>query len=261
MITRNVKLIKKQEAPIKLYKYCQANEWAEKIITEQKIFFPLPTKFNDIFECSPCYVEPSKIDIENYLKKHNINNPTDKQKIICRKKMNEIVKEELQHTGILCLTTKNDNLLMWAHYAQDHRGVCFEFSPQNNDSYFHEALPVDYNSERKKLNYAKDSKCLVQDIILRKSSDWAVEDERRIIKSCDYMKKESDKRNLNFEKDGGISLEYKKDELTGLYFGARCTVDIINKYKSLCETHGFTNVTFYKMIPGKTEFRLEIVKI
>ncbi|MBE4602019.1 DUF2971 domain-containing protein [Vibrio navarrensis] len=29
--------------------------------------------------------------------------------------------------GVLCFASKNDNLLMWAHYANNHSGICIEF--------------------------------------------------------------------------------------------------------------------------------------
>jgi len=38
--------------------------------------------------------------------------------------------------GILCLTTSPDNLLMWAHYADAHRGFLIEFDSES--SFFHQ---------------------------------------------------------------------------------------------------------------------------
>ncbi len=33
--------------------------------------------------------------------------------------------------GILCFTEKNDNLLMWSHYANSHKGFVLEFYPEH----------------------------------------------------------------------------------------------------------------------------------
>ena len=39
--------------------------------------------------------------------------------------------------GVLCLTEYSDNLLMWAHYAQNHSGFVLEFSAHH--PFFHNA--------------------------------------------------------------------------------------------------------------------------
>src|ERR1051325_9989452 len=41
-----------------------------------------------------------------------------------------------EHVGVLSLTEKADNLLMWAHYAQQHTGFVIEFDADN--SFFHQ---------------------------------------------------------------------------------------------------------------------------
>ena len=41
-----------------------------------------------------------------------------------------------EHIGVLSLTEKPDNLLMWAHYAQQHTGFVIEFDA--DDLFFHQ---------------------------------------------------------------------------------------------------------------------------
>jgi len=39
--------------------------------------------------------------------------------------------------GVISLTTINDSLLMWAHYADNHRGILIEFNTIGSDTNLH----------------------------------------------------------------------------------------------------------------------------
>lgn len=39
----------------------------------------------------------------------------------------EAIAAKMQHQGIACFSAKVDDLLMWSHYADGHRGFCLEF--------------------------------------------------------------------------------------------------------------------------------------
>ena len=39
----------------------------------------------------------------------------------------------LESKKILCLATEHDNLLMWSHYADSHKGICIEYTPFNEN--------------------------------------------------------------------------------------------------------------------------------
>jgi hypothetical protein len=100
--------------------------------------------------------------------------------------------------GILSLTTRRDNDLMWAHYAADHTGMVLEFDtrhdffnlPQIEDEDFTGAQPVAYSPDRPTLknidhfldpSYKADVKTW-EPFILTKSQSWAYEDEWRMIR-------------------------------------------------------------------------------
>lgn len=42
--------------------------------------------------------------------------------------MNDSIDDMRARTRVLCLTEKNDNLLMWSHYADSHKGVVFKLN-------------------------------------------------------------------------------------------------------------------------------------
>jgi len=39
----------------------------------------------------------------------------------------------LETKKILCLAAEHDNLLMWSHYADSHKGICIEYTPFNEE--------------------------------------------------------------------------------------------------------------------------------
>ena len=124
------------------YKYVSC-ETLEKILTNKTILFNNPVNFNDPFDCcfpglSPHY----RSKIEKVIKKtikHNKHIPKKNQGL--DKEINnlalEITKELknllnvlkndwdgfISEFRILCLTKDNDNLLLWSHYADSHKGV------------------------------------------------------------------------------------------------------------------------------------------
>lgn len=84
-----------------------------------------------------------------------------------------------QNIGVFCLTTKPDNLLMWAHYADSHKGVCLQFDGYSRP--FCNAQKVIYAAERLPINPYQDTKddMLVKGL-LTKSDHWRHEEEWRI---------------------------------------------------------------------------------
>ncbi len=94
--------------------------------------------------------------------------------------------------GVFCLTEKSDNLLMWSHYADRHRGFCIEFNGLKlNDFILIKSrkekpislLDVVYNKELPSIpmgNKAVDLDDLLK-FLRTKYEGWKYEDEWRII--------------------------------------------------------------------------------
>jgi len=61
----------------------------------------------------------------------------------------EQIIAQFERTAIFCVTRNRNNLLMWAHYAQQHRGVVLGFRPDiERDSFLAIAKPVQYTDTR-----------------------------------------------------------------------------------------------------------------
>jgi hypothetical protein len=87
--------------------------------------------------------------------------------------------------GVVCLTPRLDNLLMWAHYANNGQGFCIEYEVdwdhQTPDIRY---VPVQYSSAVPELCFSEamfTPHQFLQRVIASKHSDWAYEQEVRLV--------------------------------------------------------------------------------
>lgn len=107
--------------------------------------------------------------------------------------LNANLTEQLTRSRVLCLTERGDNLVMWSHYANSHRGVAFKFRRLEHVNHrFLAAQPVQYSDESvsflglqeyidELFGLAKhDLLPRVWDLAFRKHADWRYEQEWRV---------------------------------------------------------------------------------
>lgn len=88
--------------------------------------------------------------------------------------------------GMLCLTESTESLLMWAHYADSHRGFLIEFD--SNSPFFNQRVgPNDELRHLRKVVYQNKRPSLVLwemeglDALLTKGMEWSYESEWRML--------------------------------------------------------------------------------
>jgi hypothetical protein len=171
------------EPPTSVFKYCPPER--VDILEGLKIRFTQPAVFNDIFECFPGTDQSTDFEkaFENFslgLESHIASHPewTRKarrtfereqarkfekwRKAEAAKSHHERLCEQVQLRssgimGILCLSGKWDNILMWSHYTKDHKGFVIEFA--GDDPFFNLSLSkVNYSDERPLLGNRPDGR-------------------------------------------------------------------------------------------------------
>ncbi|MBS7565309.1 DUF2971 domain-containing protein [Mucilaginibacter sp. Bleaf8] len=196
------------EMPATLYKYRIWSEpYHQKIITEQQVFLASPANLNDPFDASlPFRYDPAELTEDNiFLKmmevgKREYPDKTDTelhQMAFQRqssgvfasgdywKEVHEETKKNLHTTfGILSLTTKRDNLLMWAHYANCHKGFCIGLDTEMLYQAIGGTLgPVIYDDVFPFIPlFEGDVPALIRHMNT-KSKHWGYEDEYRLTKA------------------------------------------------------------------------------
>lgn len=203
------------------YKYCNAKVGFENILTNATLKWTNPQEFNDPFGCQcPLLfetVEKNKVlSLPVGMGKNNIilndvsidfcNRQMDSMRSsLAFRRMEEALIGTVRSSGILCLTKDSQNILMWSHYADNHKGICLGFSPEGlNNSIFKLAKPVLYTYKYPKL-YIDDimrdisdkqfdyTEKLINMYTLTKFKDWAYEKEWRIFEPI-YSEKERIKK-------------------------------------------------------------------
>ena len=184
-------------APASIYKYYSNTERKLNTVKENKMWYSAPSMFNDPFDCE-FMISEDKI-LNNMLQTIPDIKGTKAGSPVWKALKSELnrqipkLKMALEHarhtTGISCFSEKDDSLLMWAHYANNHKGMCVEYELMKfNTQLQYTPVPIIYSKDRVHLesvdivNVEKQIsdyfiKCLVQ-----KSTEWSYEAEWRIIR-------------------------------------------------------------------------------
>ncbi len=118
----------------------------------------------------------------------------------------EMIEKVRDTLGLLSLTSVNDDLLMWAHYADAHRGICLEFDTATDEHLIGAAMPVRYQQDYPVLDFFKtDAFEVGHTVALTKSLAWSYEQEWRTLKP-----------DL-----GRTKAPFPPEALTGIVLGAR----------------------------------------
>jgi hypothetical protein len=159
------------------------------------------------------------------------------------------LQNEISGTGVHSFATNARNLLMWAHYANSHSGVCLIFDVCADVDTFVAALPVSYSGSYPVIQYHTGiGPELIKKSFLTKSSEWAYESERRIF-------------------DRGVARKYlafNSKALFGIVLGANISeVDKSMVYSLLDKRKrkGLPDIKVYQARCSDTEYKLKIWRV
>lgn len=218
------------------YKYMEYGDGAKFLIKDATMKFTNPNEFNDPFDCLPSYalenVEALILkDKETFKKAGDALGYSPSKRIMNKGKMIANLKQSVtkgawqnsikNDIGVCSLTSKACNLLMWAHYGNNHKGIVAEFKnemPENPD-HSEELLcsfHVEYHKD-KPIKELKDTD-FVHDLLV-KGIDWKYEDEIR----C-----------LDMHRRAGVH-RYRRDLLESIILGVKFDEKKINEIKILID--------------------------
>lgn len=194
--------------PSRLYKYVGCAPHHLSILTNLTIRFTQPDDFNDPFDCIPGVLPPQDIArfvdatvarnsatiTQHYTPEAaqrardtmiaEYTNNTDALIARCF----DVVRRNLNTLGILSLADRNDSLPMWAHYADNHRGLVLGLKPTASPlcKRSREAIgegelkPVVYQAQR--LLVHCDPLVIPPEALLIKGVLWSYESEWRVVR-------------------------------------------------------------------------------
>lgn len=256
--------------PKKLYKY-KPWKWVEEekdgkkekhnytmdILTKNELYLNSVSSFNDPFEFIPPIINGTKEQMmEKYLKGKREAGENVKQKDI--DKINYVIQsltddekkqisigmnESFRNTmGVYCFSEKKNNILMWSHYADYHKGICLEFD--HSDPKLFSAERVSYSPDYPQYNLFSTEVEEKNAKYFTKSEDWTYEAEYRIVIP-------------NFaEKAKG----FEPQIITGVIIGCCMPNEQIEEVKEVLQTRK-TPVTLYQARKKERDFGLDIIQI
>lgn len=277
---------------MKLYKYFSPN--LTSVLVNGSVRFSPPRVFNDPFEMRPHISAFSKENIVNAMYDNAMQNAvlTEYEKLnphtkslttpeSFRAELTEILtayktqlpefvaqsltqfietlNENMQEMGIFCLTQNPDSLLMWAHYADSHRGFVIEFDSES--PFFNQAPGLKSDMRYlHKVEYSETRPSIVLSEIkdfssfFTKSDDWKYEKELRMM----YPLSDANAI-IEIENDTIHLFNIPKSAIKSVIFGFR-TSDIKKDEirKILSANEEYKHVKILKANINETHYKLDI---
>ena len=161
--------------------------------------------------------------------------------------------DELRNTmGVSCLSESDNSLLMWAHYANNHRGMCVEYDLLGiNSALKFTAVPVIYSQERACFNFIKlesmqnEAMSLFIHSLTSKSLEWSYEKEWRIIRDQESCGNQWDTNRK------GALLEMIRP--SSIILGCAAEQEFEKEVREYCEN---SRITLYKMEKDPVQYQL-----
>ena len=254
--------------PPRLYKYLNyyepdKTEWTQRLFMNNEIYFAAPKDFNDPFDSVIRISRPkSQTERERFLREwvrkslpHIPEQIADRQvkgsvaigddiphmDEICEK----LTYDAQQWNAVFCMTEKNDSILMWAHYADQHTGFCLEF--ETNTPLFSRVRPVIYAGDLPKQDLVELLAVNVQQLplyLVTKAKDWEYEKEWRLADPG----------------SGAGPQEYPAESLTGVILGCRMDEKNRKQIQEWCRDRDRPPELF-EAKEKRTEYGLDIIPI
>lgn len=258
-----------QPRPAKFYKYRQligdSAKYLERTICHNEIYFAAPETFNDPFDCHPDFSHEGTNEelIVRYMDiaRRHLQPMSEAELLLDAQEMladpmrnprfqpasNAIQDEHARHLrssiGILCLSAVRDDILMWSHYADFHRGVCLEFDGATK--LMMRAIPVSYSQDRPMIHVNRDS------------SDTALE--KSLLTKADQWRYEHEWRLLRYTGGPGV-VQFRPEDLTGVVIGAEASSDTVDLVRGWVNRRA-TPINVYRATKNRHAFALDIIEI
>jgi hypothetical protein len=170
--------------------------WLERTLIQDQLYFSSPASFNDPFDSK---VEPSFDGTDNqkrtYLEKlaaQRFKSASADSKAMIDAALADpdfFIRgyragpmKDIETLGVYCVSRKPDEILMWSHYADSHRGVCLVLALSTMfPNLAVEAVEYPKDNQYPNVNFfTATNDELMQAALLTKSNHWKYECEWRV---------------------------------------------------------------------------------
>lgn len=269
-----------EQPPPILYKYYPVEPWLPQLISGESLLFSSRTTFNDPYDSRSVTVidtsnEGLKWLLDSFQRRRpdwtpalRLQNAKQAHRRMAkpnRPGAQDEIAAELDRIGILSLTERWDNMLMWSHYGAQHKGICIGF--HTSIGVFREVCRVVYTDDYPIIKRPQDDTSVVMaKSFLTKAKCWEYEREWRIPKRWMLPGEEAALRlsatNLS-EKDldglcdqkGAGLYTFDKSAIASITLGSR-SLDSAATVSSVCVDAGL-DIPIYIVEPPSHTYNLE----
>lgn len=194
--------------PSRLYKYHAYSSYALESMVQKKIWVSKPAQFNDPFDCKLRVKDAQTLqqfeDLNSAVHRvinrdpsnpdrrwtWNVYQGKDEAPSVFMERLRHSAEQQLEvltKVGVYSTSSKRDDLLMWAHYADHHRGFVIGFDTSTlQDNYHFQLVQVEYVDEYREMDIAAivDFENVAQrlrKVATRKGRRWELENEWRLV--------------------------------------------------------------------------------
>lgn len=242
--------------------------WRNRVanLLDGKAYLPSPSQFNDPFDCLPPVDLPQTIeDFEArkpaFLERLQASMPDIAADVIADaidksiqdsglEALAEVTRQSFitggERMGVFCLAECIQSVLMWSHYADNHRGIALRFNFQHDlDGGLMPLFKVRYSGERAVLRAffgGEEQSEAIVDALCTKADFWQYEQEWRFI-----------------EPDGaGNTIQFNPRVITGVILGAKTCDEHAFWLIDLCIKRG---IPVMRVVPHTKTFELSFVGV
>lgn len=209
------------------FRFRPINKYVISELVNSQLYFCPPEKLNDPYDC--------QIDLVGLQQNALAQNSEIKLSL---KTLNDL-QEKVKEIGIVCFSGNQNNLSMWANYADNHKGICLRYEiPANfiisnsNELLGWSCVDYSYNSLKNAIlefTSNSDFKDIITKMMTVKSEHWSHEDEFRIVKA----------------KAGLFNVP--RNFLKQICFGINTPSNDIELIHQIINSYGYKNIVFAQM--------------
>jgi len=236
--------------PEYFFKFTSAKRAIE-IVKNSQLWFSNPKTFNDPFDTNIDLIdfEPNDKQIAMVINdKVQGNRRTRREEIKknnknahrIRNQFSEQSNDFFQNSGVCCFSEVNDNILLWAHYANNHKGVCLKFHKTISDITTMTGK-VKYRDKYQKASFFNHEGGAIYHLIFTKAQDWHYEQEIRALRILDFGK-----------------TDFRIEKLTEIIFGCKTEKRVIQYFKKILADLNLKHIILKQATQTKSSFKLRI---
>ena len=249
------KMLAAGQLPHSLFKYRSLSGESKKytldIFRKCELYFAAPKSFNDPFDCNLPLVLSSREELaESIALRQTLGySSSDVRKhVLSDKKIKSHIKRAVDRVmnshGVCCFSRKCDDILMWSHYGDCHRGICLEFDVSEEPGFFVFPQNVKYQDSYPLLDVSQEDgiQKYIGALISTKYSAWAYEEEVRVYKVKNHP------------------YSFNPKILKSVIFGCKSDDTTISEVlKVVRDNDALSHVRFYKVVMDDKAYKLNLI--